>query len=318
MANREEVRGISGPGYHHVRGIGGSTLYFVGEAHRMNRHSMRMKSRFGVGADWPMSYANLEPFYVEVERLLGVAGPEKVGDRWRSVPYPLPAHPLSRASRRLARGARAIGLKWEVNPRSALSKPYDGRSPCNYCGGCTHGCPRTDKGSVDVTFIAKAKAKAKASGRCEVRADHTLLRIGAAGKGRVGWVEVVDAAKRVQRIEARRLVIACGAVETPRLLLLQGGLLDRSHPVGRHFLESVAWTSIGDAGKPLQSFGGLPADSISWDANRPDALVGVVGGYRISAAIHESDMVGPIAHAQRAVAGFGRAHKERMAAPSAA
>ena len=186
--------------------------------------------------------------------------------------------------------------------------PYDGRPPCNYCGGCTRGCPRTDKGSVDVTFIAKAKA----SGRCDVRPGHTLLRIVAGASRRVDAIEVVDAERRVQRIATPRLVVACGAIETPRLLLLQKGLLGAGHSVGRHFLESVAWTGIADAGESLLSFGGLPADSISWDRNRPDAIPGVVGGYRISAAIHESDMIGPIAHAQRVVPGFGRGHKERM------
>ena len=307
-SNREGRRAVSGPGYHHVRGIGGSTLHFVGEAHRMNPNSMRMRSRFGVAADWPMSYVDLEPFYVEAERVLGVAGSAAAGDRWRSAPYPLPAHPLSRASRRLARGAVANGLTWDINPRAALSMVYDGRPPCNYCGGCTRGCPRMDKGSVDVTFIAKAKA----SGRCDVRPNHTLLRIVAGGRGRVEAIEVVDASRCVQRIATPRLVMACGAVETPRVLLLQRGLLGPGHQVGRNFLESVAWTSVADAGEPLMSFGGLPADSISWDKNRPDAIPGVIGGFRMSAAIHESDMIGPIAHAQRAVPGFGRAHKERM------
>ena len=304
--NRGERRVASGIGYHHVRGIGGSTLHFVGEAHRMHPAAMKMKSRFGVAADWPVSYDELEPLYVEVERFLGVAGPADAGERRRSAPYPLAAHPLSRASRRLARGAAALGIGWQANPRAALSAAYDGRPSCNYCGGCTHGCPRRDKGSADVTFIAKARA----SGRCEIRAEHTLLRIVAGADRRVEAIEIADASKRVQRVPVRRLVLACGAVETPRLLLLQRGL--GGAQVGRNFLESVAWTSIADAGDQLLSFGGLPADAISWDRNRPDAIPGVIGGFRLSAAIHEADMMGPIAHAQRGVPGWGRAHKEKM------
>ena len=304
--NRGDRRVASGIGYHHVRGIGGSTLHFVGEAHRMHPASMKMKSRFGVAADWPVTYDELEPLYVEIERFLGVAGPADTGDRKRSAPYPLAAHPLSKASRRLARGAAALGIGWQANPRAALSAAYDGRPSCNYCGGCTHGCPRRDKGSADVTFIAKARA----SGRCEIRPEHTLLRIVVGADRRIEAIEIADAAKRVQRVPVRRLVLACGAVETPRLLLLQRGL--GGPQVGRHFLESVAWTSIGDAGEALQSFGGLPADAISWDRNRPDAIPGVIGGFRLSAAIHEADMMGAIAHAQRAVPGWGRAHKEKM------
>ena len=311
LSNREATRAVSGPGYHHVRGIGGSTLHFVGEAHRMNPASMAMKSRFGVAADWPVSYGELEPYYVEVERLLGVAGPVQARDRWRSAPYPLPAHPLSRASRKLGQGASALGIAWDPNPRCALSLPYDGRPPCNYCGGCTHGCPRRDKGSADVTFIAKAQA----SGRCEVRANTALVGIvRGAGKrtGSIDAIDVVDGAGRRQRIATPRLVLACGAVETPRVLLLERGLAAASGQVGRNFMESVAFTSVGRADEPLFSFGGLPADAITWQHNRPDAVPGVIGGYRMSAAIHEADMVGAIAHAQRAVPGFGREHKRQM------
>ena len=94
MANRGTQRAVSGRGYHHVRGIGGSTLHFVGEAHRLNPAAMQMHSRFGVGADWPIDYAELEPYYLEVERFLGVAGPEDPRDRWRSAPYTQPAHPM--------------------------------------------------------------------------------------------------------------------------------------------------------------------------------------------------------------------------------
>ena len=308
FTNRETRRAVSGPGYHHVRGIGGSTLHFVGESHRLNPASMAMKSRHGVAADWPVGYAQLEPYYLEVERFLGVAGPAEARERWRSAPYPLPAHPFSRASRRLGRGALALGWAWDANPRCALSQPYDGRPSCNYCGGCTHGCPRRDKGSADVTFVAKAEA----SGRCDVRAGATLVRIVRGSGRRIDAIEIAETHGQRRRVPVRRLVLACGAVETPRLLLLERGLANASGQVGRNFLESVAWTSIGQVDEPLQSFGGLPADAITWQHNRPDAVPGVIGGFRMSAAIHEADMIGAIAHAQRAVPGFGREHKRRM------
>ena len=55
--------------YHHVRGVGGTTLHFTGESHRMHPEAMKMKSRFGVAADWPIDYAELEPFYIQAEEL---------------------------------------------------------------------------------------------------------------------------------------------------------------------------------------------------------------------------------------------------------
>ena len=154
-------------GYRHVRGIGGTTLHFTGEAHRLHPAAMKMKTRFGVAADWPFDYGALEPYYVEAEELIGVAGPATQGARWRSRGFPLPPHPLSYASQTLGRGARALGFDWQANSRAALSQPWNGRPPCNYCGACNKGCPIGDKGSADVTFIAAALQ----TGRCTVRPD---------------------------------------------------------------------------------------------------------------------------------------------------
>jgi choline dehydrogenase-like flavoprotein len=159
--------------YHHVRGVGGSTLAYTGEAHRMHPESMQMRSRFKVAADWPLTYSDLEPFYCEAERVVGVAGPKDAGVRWRSQAYPLPAHPLNYASQHLQKAAQRIGLNWVANPRAALSEPYDDRPNCNYCAGCSSGCPRTDKGSVDVTFLRKAEA----SGFCRIESGVTVTRI---------------------------------------------------------------------------------------------------------------------------------------------
>jgi choline dehydrogenase-like flavoprotein len=144
-----------------------------------------------------------------------------------------------------------------------------------------------------------------------VRPDTAVVGLVRKGR-RVEAIDVVGAGGTRSRIPTPRLVLACGAVETPRLLLLEKSLGQGGGQVGRHFMESVAWTSVGRADEPLLSFGGLPADAISWTYNRPDAVPGVIGGFRLSAAIHEADMIGPIAHAQRAVAGFGREHKRQM------
>jgi choline dehydrogenase-like flavoprotein len=309
--NRGDRRLPAGPGYHHVRGIGGSTLHYTGEAHRLNPRAMKLRSEHGVGADWPLDYATLEPYYLEAERLVGVAGPEATGDRWRSAPYPLPAHPLCRASQWLAGGAGKLGWRWEPNPRAALSRPYDGRPPCNYCGQCNRGCPRGDKGSADVTFIAKARA----SGRCEVRPDSTVVGLVVSGRRRIAAVEVVDGKGQRLRIDTPALVLAGGAIETPRLLLLHNlqnprqAIAADGGQLGRNLLESTGWASVGLAPEPLASHGGLPSDAICWDFNRPDARDGVVGGFRLSAAVHEADMTGPIAYARRAVPGWGKGHQ---------
>jgi ferredoxin len=198
--------------YHHVRGIGGSTLHFTGESHRLHPAAMKMKTRFGVAADWPLDYAALEPYYVEAEQLIGVAGPPSQGARWRSREFPLPPHPLSYASQTLGKGARSLGLNWQANSRAALSLPFKGRAPCNYCGGCNQGCPRGDKGSADVTLIPAALA----TGRCTVRPESPVIRLEAGRDDRVAAVLVGRPDGSIERLAGRDVVLACGAVETPR------------------------------------------------------------------------------------------------------
>lgn len=300
-------------GYDHVRGVGGSTLHFQGDAHRLHPEAMRMRTRFGVAADWPFDYDALEPYYEIAERIVGVAGPGTRSLRRRRSDHPLPAHPMSYASRRIAATGAALGMRWEANAQAILPKPYDGRPGCNHCANCLRGCPRADKGSADVTFVRKALE----SGRCTLRTDTPVRRIEPGADGRIGSV-VVERDGRTERIRTRVLVLACGAVETPRLLLLSHGahaphgVANESGLVGRHFMETVSWFSTGLHPETLGSFRGVPSDIVSWTYNEPGAIPGTVGGCRFTAGVVDAGFVGPIAYATRAIAGWGAAHKRRM------
>ncbi|MBI5319625.1 GMC family oxidoreductase [Bradyrhizobium sp.] len=294
--------------YSHVRGIGGTTLHFTGEAHRLHPAAMKMKSRFGVAADWPLEYAELERYYSEAEQLIGVAGPESQGARWRSRPFPLPQHPLSYAAQTLGKGAAALGLNWQANSRAALSQTWNGRPPCNYCGACNKGCPRADKGSADVTFIHAALA----TGRCTIRPQSAVIRIEAGQDDRVAAILVGKADGSTERIACPSLVLACGAVETPRLLLASDGLANESGEVGQNFMDTL-FTSVGALHpEPQHGRRGLPSDAISWDFNAPDAIPGVIGGCRFYNGAGESELGGLSAFALRAIPGWGRAHAQSV------
>ncbi len=318
-----DVRGVLNPGdrrlagaYQHVRGVGGSTLHFLGEAHRLHPQAMALRSRFGAGADWPFGYEALEPFYDEAERAIGVAGPADPGPRWRDRPFPLPAHALSHASQRIAAGCRSLGIGLQANTLAILSRPYGGRPECNYCANCVRGCPRADKGSADVTLVSAALA----TGRCRVHIDWQAVFVEPGRDDRAAAVHCVDGAGAWRSFRGRAYVIACGAVNTPRLLLASRnghapqGLANESGEVGRNFMETLFWTASGLHPEALGSHRGVPADAICWDFNAPDAIPGVVGGCRLSAGAAQADLTGPIAYATRAVPGWGRAHRREMRA----
>jgi choline dehydrogenase-like flavoprotein len=300
--------------HYHVIGVGGTVLHYSGESHRLHPDSLNLFSRFGVAAEWPFEYVVLEPFYQAAERAIGVAGPENDPRRPRSAPYPLPPHAMSYASKILGQGCRKMGLSWIPNPVASLSQPYDGRPPCNYCGQCSRGCPRLDKGTPDITLIPKALA----SGNCTLDTVSQVLSLETGDNDRVKAAIYTDMEGRSHRVEADLFVVACGAVETPRLLLNSAGpqapdgLGNESGLVGRNFMETLFWAAAALHPEQLASYRGLPSDAVCWDYNTPDAIPGVIGGARFSPATLEVDLSGPMAYARRVVGGWGHQHKAGM------
>ncbi|EGL54322.1 choline dehydrogenase and related flavoprotein [Methylophaga aminisulfidivorans MP] len=300
-------------GYQHVQGVGGSSLHFSGEAHRLNPRSMNMFSEFGLSADWPVSYKELEPFYNQAEQLVGVAGSTIDNSRPRSQPYPQSPHKQSYSSQLLKKAFSEKNLNLIENSVAILSANKQDRPECNYCNCCLKGCPRADKGSIDVTYIRMAKA----SGRCDIKTGCYVTQIEADKNDKVKGIYYIDNDGVEHFISTPHLILAAGAIETPRLLLASGtkdvkGLANESGQVGKNFMETILWTSNAILDAPLGSHRGLAVDSICWDYNQPDSIPGIIGGCRFSPSVAESDLIGPINYAQRVVAGWGLEHKQQM------
>ncbi|ALU41575.1 GMC family oxidoreductase [Pseudoalteromonas rubra] len=300
--------------YHHVAGLGGSTLQYTGEAHRLNPKSMRMKSSFGVASDWPLSYEDLEPFYVRAENVLGVSGPARQTYRPRSAAYPLPPHRQNHSSRYLGQSFEKLKLNWEPNSVAILSKPYDGRPSCNYCGNCNRGCPRRDKGSVDVTFLAKARTYENLT----VRTNCTVIQLIQGSDSRIHSLVYADENDVIVKVKVSTIVLSAGPIQTPRLLLSSAsehapnGIANSSGQVGKNLMETLSFVSSAIASENIESFKGLPSDHICWTYNNPDAVEGAIGGCRFSITAAEADFNGPLSYAKRVAAGWGLFHKQQM------
>jgi len=319
--NRAQGRFVRGDrrlyqAYGHVRGVGGSTLAFQGEAHRFHPDAFRMESLFGVDANWPISHAELEPYYALAEGQMGVAAPAENPWRPSSQPPPLPPHRLSYASSVLVPAFREVGATLIPNALAILSRPYEGRPPCNYCNTCSNGCPLGDKGSADVVFLPPALR----TGRLDLRPSCQALRVETGDRGRASGVVYRDPAGTHHRVTARVIVLACGAVETPRLLLNSSsnlfphGLGNGSGQVGRNLTESLFWTSVALLPERVDAQRGLAIDGSAWDFSvARERNNGCVGGFRLATAHGAAGLTGPAAYAQRLVAGFGREHQRRMA-----
>jgi choline dehydrogenase-like flavoprotein len=224
--------------------VGGGGVHADGKVPRFREEDFRVLSTYGAqeGAhvdDWPLAYDELEPFYAEVERAIGVAG--KAGANpfaaWRSGPYPMPPGAPMYGALLSAAAAEKVGLHPYEAPTAANSVPYDGRPGCNNCGFCAFfGCPIHAKGDP-VALLTKTMA----TGRAELMAETCVTRIRVDGRRATG-VDYLGADGVERSMDAGTVIVAGGAIETPRLLLLSGF----EHPaLGRHLMVHFQTIVVG-------------------------------------------------------------------------
>jgi choline dehydrogenase-like flavoprotein len=169
------------------------------------------------------------------------------------------------------------------------------------------------KGSVDVAVIPAAEA----TGRLELVTDFHVTRLEHAADGRVSGVLGFDAGGREGRRRARAVVLAAGAIETPRILLNSSGgahprgVGNASDQVGRHLMESLYVLRAVVFERSLESYAGLPIDSRIWDFNGASRPGPVPNGLVLGQICDLFE--GPAGHAWEGVEGFGLAHREAMA-----
>ena len=132
--------------------VGGGTVHWDAKVPRFWDIDFSQLSALGPApgtdmADWPFTYADIAPYYDEVETLIGVQGdvtavPDLVLKHAPRGPYPMPPGPQQRTSLLLAEGARAVGMHPFFYPMAINSQPYNEQHACNDCGFCGgYGCP---------------------------------------------------------------------------------------------------------------------------------------------------------------------------------
>ncbi len=276
-------------------GVGGSTLHYTAYVPRAHADDFQLRTEFGVGADWPIPHAELTPYYGEVERMLGVSGPSPYPWDPARAPYPLPPLPLNGAAQLMQRGCADLGIRTAPAPNAAPSRAYDrpGLGPAPACtnrGFCQAGCSTGAKGSMDQTYIPLA-VRAGA----EVRTGCFVTGIETDRSGRVtGVVAVRDGAE--ERQPCRALFLCAGAIETPRLLLLNQ--LGRG-PVGRNFMAHTGMQVWGSFEELVRPYKGIPGGLISEDTHRAKNA-DFAGGYLL-----QSIGVMPMTYAGQVARGRG-------------
>jgi len=219
--------------------VGGQAMRWGGVTPRFSPEDFRLRSLYGVGDDWPITYDDLDPFYQEAEERIGVAGvqgPPELDPR--SKPYPLPPLPLTYNLEQLRRWGGAAEVPLWSQPSAKATQPYRGRPACCRYDTCAPVCPTGAKYSPDFTWRALMEA-----GRVEL-VTRTFVRrlVLEHGSTRVSHAVGANVDAPDERVEfhARVFVLAGGYLWTPYLLLLSAeprfpnGLANTSGLVGRY------------------------------------------------------------------------------------
>jgi choline dehydrogenase-like flavoprotein len=194
----------------------------------------------------------------------------------------------------LARGCTALGYEWKDSPRNARG------CHSHECGFCVFGCRTGGKQSTANTFLRDAVATGRVTIVAPCRAERVLMERGEVVGVNARALDSVTGQYHDVRVNARRVVVAAGAIESPALLL-RSGIQHRE--LGRNLYLHPTTAVAGVYDEPIRGWEGAPQTVVCTAFSR---LAGNFGYHLEAAPIHP----GLIALAQP---WFGaRDHRERM------
>lgn len=259
-----------------VKSVGGSTTHWAGASLRFQEHEFKTASTYGKveGAnllDWPITLAEMEPYYANAEAKMGVTGTND----W-------PRLPGNNNFKVLKAGADKLGYKECHTGNMAInSVERDDRNSCQQTGFCFQGCKWGAKWSTLYTEIPKGEA----TGHLEVRPNAMVIKINHDANGKVTGVVYADKDGKLQEQKARIVAVAGNSIESPRLLLnsqsskFPHGLANSSGQVGKNYMRHTTGSVYAIFDKPVHMYRGTTMAGIIRDEARHDPSRGFVGGY---------------------------------------
>lgn len=226
------------------RMLGGRTNHWGRFSLRFSPHDFKAASRDGFGADWPIDYDDLAPWYDRAETLIGVCGDNPgLEDIPDSSPGVLHKPPVPRVPELLiSAAAKKLGIPTATMRRAVLTHPVGDRQACYWATNCGRGC------SIGAAFQTTTSLlpMALATGRLKIVTDAMVHTVLVDANGRATALTFVDRrSRKTETVPARVIVLAASACETARILLnsrtseLPRGVANSSGQVGLNLMDST-------------------------------------------------------------------------------
>jgi choline dehydrogenase-like flavoprotein len=217
---------------------GGTAAHHYAAWFRLHEEDFHMKSTFGQGNDWPIAYADLRPYYDQIQEEVGISG-DAEAEVWRpaGAPYPMPGLPQFTQAQILKRGFDKLGLRTAPLPVAINTSHYKDRPACLYDGWCDAGCPIGALANPQWVYLREALAH----GATLVNNARVTRVLTTTNGKRATGVEYVDP-KGTVHVQHADLVVLAALTQTPRIMLNSAtsahpqGLSNRNGMVGKYIL----------------------------------------------------------------------------------
>lgn len=224
------------------RVLGGRTLHWSRASDRMSDLEFKAASRDGYGEDWPISYADIAPYYDRVEEFIGVSAAPANLPQFPDGKF-LPAMAYNCAETIFEAACRKTGMPSTPRRVAQLTRMLHNRPPCHYCGNCVNGC---DVGAMFST-ISSTLPPALKTGNVTVLCDSVVSHVLTNSENRARGVHYIDKRTNSHReLSAPIVILAGSSLENTRLLLnsRQGGLANSSGVLGHYLMDQVGGAGV--------------------------------------------------------------------------
>ncbi len=269
------------------KGVGGGSVHWAAFTPRLHPSDFEVYTRDGVGADWPITYDEIRPYYEQLELEMPVAGPAYYP--WgHPHGYPYGPHPMGGVGNALIKGCSTLGIPVSIGgPVAILSGSRADRPHCIYRGFCIQGCKVGAKASTLITHVPDGIDHG-----AEIRPHSMVSRVqmglpGTRSENRVTGVHYFDRDGESHFQRARAVIVSGYAIETPRLLLNsacrnhENGLANSSDTVGRYLMAQAGNVVIGRFDNPVRMYKAPPAHAMTEEFYETDPRHDFARGFAI-------------------------------------
>jgi choline dehydrogenase-like flavoprotein len=204
----------------------------------------------GVSERWPITYAEVKPYYDKVDRLIGIFGTAEGLENEPDGIFMKPPKPRL-AELFIMKGAKAAGVKVIPGRGSVLTEPLPGntkRKPCFYCGQCGRSC----KVYADFSSSSCLVLPAMETGNLELISNAMVREVLADKNGLATGVSYVNKEDLQEyTVKAKVVILGASSCETARIMLnskssaYPNGFANSSGLVGRYLQDSTGASQSG-------------------------------------------------------------------------